>query len=67
MQVCCPVEGVNRQWLNLVILQDTQAVSLYSDIDRCHFPTLPLEICRLMRFLGGVLLLATYMYKVVIQ
>ena len=34
---------VNRV-LNLVILQDTKAVSLYSDIDRCRFPILPRQL-----------------------
>ena len=39
LQVSCPVERVidrGSQVLNSVMLQVTEAVSLYSDRDRCH-------------------------------
>ena len=36
--------GSDSQVLNLVILPDTKAVSLYSDIARYHFPTHPRQL-----------------------
>ena len=35
LQDSCPLERVNRQWLNSVMVHNTEAISLYSDIDSC--------------------------------
>ena len=39
LQDSCPLERVNRQWLNSVMVHNTKAISLYSDIDSCSFTT----------------------------
>ena len=35
----CPLERANGQWLNSVMVHNTKAISLYSDIDSCSFTT----------------------------
>ena len=39
LQDSCPLERVNRQWLNSVMVHNTKAIGLYSDIDSCSFTT----------------------------
>ena len=39
LQDSCSLERVNRQWLNSVMVHNTKAISLYSDIDSCSFTT----------------------------
>ena len=39
LQDGCPLDGLNRPWLNLVMVHNTKAISLYSDIDSCSFTT----------------------------
>ena len=36
---CFALERVNRQWLSSVMVHNTKAISLYSDIDSCSFTT----------------------------
>ena len=39
LQDSCSLERVYRQWLNSVMVHNTKAISLYSDIDSCSFTT----------------------------